>query len=153
MQDADGQDHGIEHVELAGDHHLQRRDHLGGRRHRILGSVRGGAVAACAEDSNHQAVGGAEHHAGFGGERAVRFQGGEHVHPVGRVHPAAGRVQHAFADHVAGAVEAFLAGLEHQDDVARQAVPVLRQQRGGAGEHGRVEVVAAGVHGAVHREV
>ena len=90
-----------------------------------------------------------EHDAGLGAERAVRFQGGKHVHAVGGVHTPAGGIQHAFADHVAGAVEAFLAGLEHQDDVAGQLVPAFGQEGGGSCQHGGVQVVAAGVHGAV----
>ena len=100
---------------------------------------------------DNEAVRGAEHDPRFGAERAVRLEGGEHVHAVGGVHPAAGGIQHAFADHVAGAVETLLARLEHQHHIAGQLVPAFRKERGGAGEHGGVEVVAARVHGAVDR--
>ena len=151
VEDAHGQDHGIEHVELAGDHDLQGGHHFGGRGDRVLGRVRGGAVAAGAQHGDNEPVRGAEHDARLGAERAVRLEGGEHVHAVGGVHPAAGGIQHAFADHVARAVEAFLARLEHQHDIAGQLVPAFGEERGRAGEHGGVEVVAAGVHGAVDR--
>ncbi len=73
------------------------------------------------------------------------------MHAVGRLHAAAGSVQDTLADHVAGAVEAFLARLEHQHDVAGQLVAAFGEQGRGAGEHGRVQVVAAGVHGALDR--
>ena len=49
-----------------------------------------------------------------------------------------------------GTVEAFLARLEHEDDVAGQLLAAVGQETGGAGEHGGVQVVAAGVHGAVN---
>ncbi len=48
-----------------------------------------------------------------------------------------------------GAVEALLAGLEHEDDVARELGAVGAQEAGGADESGGVQVVAAGVHDAV----
>ena len=68
------------------------------------------------------------------------------MHAVGRADPGAGGIQDAFAEHVACAVEAFLARLEHEDDVAAELVPLLGQEGGGSGEHGGVQVVAAGVH-------
>ena len=149
LQDADGQDDGVEHVELPRDHDLQGGHHFGGCGDGVLGRVRSGAVAAGAQDGDEQPVRGTEHHAGLGGELAVRLQRGEHVHAVGGVRAAARGVQDALADHVARAVVAFLAGLEHQHDVAGQLPAAFGQQGGGPGQHRGVEIMAAGVHGAV----
>src|SRR3712207_8845650 len=51
-----------------------------------------------------------------------------HVHPVRRADPRPRGVQHALAQHVAGAVPALLARLEHEDDVAGERIPVGTQQ-------------------------
>ena len=58
-------------------------------------------------------------------------------------------VEQAFLEHELGAVVAFLAGLEHEEDLPGQIVTMADEQAGGLAEHGDVEVVAAGVHGAV----
>jgi hypothetical protein len=79
-------------------------------------------------------------------------QGGADVQRIGRV-GAAGRpraVQQPLVDHVPGAVEALLAGLEHEQDPPRELVAALREHPHGGGEHCDVGVVAAGVHAAVH---
>ena len=49
------------------------------------------------------------------------------------------------------AVQAFLAGLEHEHDVAVQRIAVRAQQPSRAGQHRGVQIVAAGVHHAVDR--
>ncbi len=116
----------------------------------VFGGVGSGAVAARAQHSDDKAVGGTEHDARLGDELAMRFKGGEHVHTVGSICATTGRVQDAFLDHVTCAVEALFAGLEHEDDVARQLVAALGQQGGGAGQHGGVQVMATGVHGSIH---
>jgi hypothetical protein len=73
------------------------------------------------------------------------------VQGVGRDRALARRVEHALADHVPGAGVALLARLEHEDHRAREVGLPGRKQPGGAGQHGRVQVVAAGVHGAGDR--
>ena len=55
-------------------------------------------------------------------------------------------VEQAFLEHEAGAVVALLAGLEHEQHAAGELVAVRGEQLGGADEHRRVGVVAAGVH-------
>ena len=59
--------------------------------------------------------------------------------------------EQALVEHHPGAVVALLAGLEHEGDPARELAAAVGEQAGGAGEHGDVGVVAAGVHGAVDR--
>ena len=77
--------------------------------------------------------------------------------PVGTVeemcsaYAASGRPcsdQQPFFDHVAGAVEALLAGLEHQQHPARDVVAVVGEHAGRRGEHRDVRVVPARVHRA-----
>jgi hypothetical protein len=63
--------------------------------------------------------------------------------------PAPG-LEHAFLDHVAGAVAALLARLEHEDHPSGQRLPPGVEQPCGGREHGRVGVVPARVHRAVH---
>ena len=50
-----------------------------------------------------------------------------------------------------GAVVALLAGLEHERDPPAEVAAAVGEQLGGAGEHGDVGVVPAGVHHAVDR--
>ena len=61
---------------------------------------------------------------------------------------AAVLVQQPFFDHVAGAVEALLAGLEHQQHPARDVVAVVGEHARRRGEHRDVRVVPARVHRA-----
>ena len=68
---------------------------------------------------------------------------------------AGGGVEQALLDHRLRPAEPFLAGLEHQDHLARQVRPAIVEQAGRAEEHRDVGVVAAGVHRPVElrREV
>jgi hypothetical protein len=61
----------------------------------------------------------------------------------------AGRVQHALADHHVGAAVALFARLEHEDHVPGQLGLPGAEQPGRPGQHGRVQVVPAGVHHAL----
>ena len=56
--------------------------------------------------------------------------------------------QDTLGEHVARAVEALLAGLEHEHDVAGEVVAVGAEQPCGPGQRRGVQVVPAGVHGA-----
>ena len=55
-------------------------------------------------------------------------------------------VEEALLEHVAGAVKALLAGLEHQEDPASPRGAVIEEQPSRAHQHRHVRVVAAGVH-------
>ena len=57
-------------------------------------------------------------------------------------------LEQPFVEHGPGAVEALLAGLEHEQDPTGQLVPALDEQARRAEEHGHVRVVATGVHDA-----
>ena len=57
-----------------------------------------------------------------------------------------GHVEQPLVEHVAGAVVALLAGLEHEQHAPGEVVAAAGEQLGGAGEHRRVGVVTAGVH-------
>ena len=72
-------------------------------------------------------------------------------HDVQREGGVGQRVEQPVVEHEAGAVEALLARLEHEAHFAGQLVGARGEHPGGAGEHGRVGVVAAGVHPARHR--
>lgn len=63
--------------------------------------------------------------------------------------PLPGGVEHPLVDHDLRPALALLAGLEHEDDVPGQLLPVCGQQPGGADEPGDVQVVPARVHPAV----
>ena len=73
------------------------------------------------------------------------------MHAEGGVDAPARRLQHPLAEHHARAVEALLAGLEHEHDVALEPVAVPGEQPGRPDERRRVQVVPAGVHRAVRR--
>jgi hypothetical protein len=55
-------------------------------------------------------------------------------------------VQDALADHRLRPAEPLLAGLEAEDDVPREALALLDEDRRGAQQHRHVAVVSAGVH-------
>jgi hypothetical protein len=57
-------------------------------------------------------------------------------------------VEQPLLEHVAGAVQAFLPRLQHEDDLPGQQVAALGEQAGGAEQHRHVGVVPARVHGA-----
>ena len=73
------------------------------------------------------------------------------MHAVGGVDAPARRLQHPLAEHHPRAVEALLAGLEHEHDVALEPVAVACEQPGRPDQRRRVQVVPAGVHRAVRR--
>ena len=52
----------------------------------------------------------------------------------------------AVLQHLAGAEDALLGGLDHEDEGARPAVAAVHHLAGGSDESGDVHVVAAGVH-------
>ena len=60
-----------------------------------------------------------------------------------RIH--SGVLQQAVLDHILGAGEQFLGGLEHELDTAGQFPGVFREQPGGGKQHGGVGIVPAGV--------
>jgi hypothetical protein len=57
-----------------------------------------------------------------------------------------GGIEDAFVDHLPCPVKAFLAGLEHEHDVAGQRIAVAVEEFEGTDEPGRVQVVTASVH-------
>jgi hypothetical protein len=71
------------------------------------------------------------------------------VQRVGGDGPLARGVENALGDHVPGAGVTFLPGLEHEHHRARQFLPPGGQQARRPGQHGRVQVVPAGVHDAL----
>jgi len=142
-------DHRIEHVEPPGDHGLQRDHHLARGRDRVGGPVRLGGVPAPAADGDRDLVGGGEHRAWPGGEHPERELARRHVQAERRDRPAAGRVEHALADHVPGAGVALFSRLEHEDHRAGQLGLPGAQQLGRPGQHGHVQVVPARVHDPV----
>src|SRR5699024_6809599 len=87
--------------------------------------------------------------AGPGEEGAARA--GPHMGGVGGDRAFARHVEYAFLQHERSSAETFFSGLEHEHDIACEIVAVCVQQVGGPHEPGRVQVVAAGVHGAVGR--
>ena len=146
MDGAHGDHAGLHGVFLPGDEGLQGED--GPRReddgiHRGVGR---GAVTALAEEGDVHAV-----HVGVGvalhpgdlacGDIAAVVDGqGE----IGPRKPG----EEAVGDHGPGAAHGLLRGLGHQDQGPAPAVLQAAQDRGGAGQGGHVEVVAAGVHDA-----
>ena len=83
------------------------------------------------------------------GGHAAYMQAGQKAH-MGAEEVVALRKQ-AGGGHAGRAPQSLLAGLEHQQDLAPQAVTVCGEQPGGADADGGVGVVAAGVHtGVVH---
>ena len=58
-------------------------------------------------------------------------------------------VEHARANHELGALAIFLAGLEHDADLAMDVVGHVAQDLQRAEHHGDVAVVAAGMHAAL----
>ena len=69
------------------------------------------------------------------------------MHHDGGVH--IGIFEHTGVNHVLGAAENLLGGLEHELDGALNLVLMGLEQPGGAQQHGGVHIVAAGVHPAV----
>ena len=88
-------------------------------------------------------VGRGQQRAGPAGEDAARHVGRD-VQGEGGVGQ---RIEQAVLEHEPRAVPALLAGLEHEHHRAGQPVAPLAERARGAGQHGDVGVVAAGVHG------
>ena len=130
-------------------HGLRAQDDLADRRDRVGGVVRGGAVPAAAVEGDEQPVAGRQHGPGPGHDVTLRGQARHDVQRVRGVGAAPGGVQHALLDHPSGPVEALLAGLEHEHDVAGEGGAPGVQQVGGADQRRHVQVVPAGVHHAV----
>ena len=106
-------------------------------------------VPAGADDLDVQDVGRRHHRAGADGDRPARERRRCHVHEERGIGTGACRVEHAGLDHVPGAVVALFAGLEHEDDVAAELVAMGAEQARRPHQHRNVQVVAAGMHGAV----
>jgi len=136
----------IEYVEPPGDHRLQGDDDFAGSRDRISGPVRLGSVAAVPADRHLQRVRRRHHRARPGHRDSQRQQPRGDVQAERGHRPLPGRVEHSLVDHLPRAPQPLLAGLEHEDDIAGQLRLASRQQPGRAGQHGRVQVVPAGVH-------
>ena len=144
-------EHGrVERADPPRHHRLQRADHRGRGGHRIERVVRRRGVPTPPGDRHVEVVGRRHDRVGARLERARRearrdVQGhrrlGRPARPVGREQP--------LGDHHARAVGALLAGLEHEDDGAGEAVAPSGEQPGGGRQHRGVQVVPAGVHGAV----
>jgi hypothetical protein len=108
-------------------------------------------VAAVALDADREGARRRHQRARPGDELALRVARGGDVQAVGGVDVLARRRQDAFVDHVAGTVPALFAGLEHEHDVAGQVGLARGEEPGGADQPRGVQVVTAGVHGAVER--
>ncbi len=146
----DGDHHRVEHVEGPGRVRLQLAHDLAPHLHRVeragAGSTRG-RPAPCTVTLKVSAAArigpGLVTNQPFGHDRR------EDVHAVGGHDAAARGVEDALVDHDLRALVALLARLEHEDDVPGQVLAAFGQQAGRADQHGGVQVVAAGVHGAV----
>ncbi len=138
----DGQHGGIEGGNAAGDHGLQRHHHLAGDGDGVDRVVRLRGVAALAPDGEFDPVGGGEQGAGSSREDA-RLDVWRDVECEGGI---GDRVDQAIIKHVARAVPAFLAGLEHELHRAGETVALGAEGVGRRHEHGDVRVVSAGVH-------
>ncbi len=90
---------------------------------------------------------------GHGGTRSVvdgpRGEPGAHVDGKGAGRALTRGGQQALVEHELGAPTAFLAGLEHEHDVAVEVGPTVAQDLGRTRQHRRVQVVAARVHDVV----
>jgi hypothetical protein len=151
VEGADRDHHGVEHVELPRHHGLQGEHHLAGGRDRVRRAMRLGGVPAAPVHGDRDLVGGGKQRARPGGEHPAGQPVRRHVQAVGGDRALARHVEHTLADHVPGARVPLLARLEHEDHRAGQVGPPGREQPRGAGQHGGVQVVAAGVHHARHR--
>ena len=105
-----------------------------------------GTVAALALDGDLILVAGSHATAAVHNQHnAVRHGHASHgVDHHGGVHM--GILQHASLDAVLRALQRFLAGLEQQLDGTLKLILMLLQQLGGAQHHGRMGIMAAGMH-------
>ena len=124
---------------------LECEDDFGGDRDRVERIVGHRRVTALADDSGAQRIGRSEHRPGTAGDGAAG-QIGPDVEREGGVRR--GIVEHPLRDHLARAVMPLLPRLEHEQDAARERVAAGRKYSRSGGKHGRMAVVAAGVHRA-----
>ena len=138
------EDDGLRRRQIAADNGLKLPDQRGHDDDRIARMLRARRMAAAPGHANVKEIRtrhrGARFHPDMAGVVIGRI-----VHPVDFI--AGKSVKEAVSDHRAGAAEAFLGGLKDQDDLAGE-IPRLRQVARGAKQHGRVPVMAAGVHHA-----
>ena len=146
LQSADRNHGRLHRIEVARHDALQGDDHVARHQHAVDGVLRQGRVAAAALDGEGEAVGGGHDRAGPDREGADRHAG-DVVHPVDRLDPEP--LHQAVLDHRLAAAAALLGRLE---DHHRGAIEVTRlgEVLGRPEQHGRVPVMAAGVHLARH---
>ena len=151
LDDADGDYRGVQRADAARDYLLRVHDKLSRREDRVVAVVRLGAVRGLAGDVDVVEVEGrgddavvhahgADLHALAGGGD-VRGEDGVHVRVLKR----------ARLDHRPGAAHRslLLGGLENELHAAAKLVAHTAEHLRHAEQHGRVRVVAAGVHHAV----
>jgi len=135
---------------VAGHDRLERLHHLARHRHRIDAIVRHRRVRALAADRDLEFIAGGERRSGSQCELPHRHPGPV-VHAKDRVHRE--QLEQAIVDHLARATATLLGRLEDQVDGAVE-VAMTGQVLGGGQQHGRVAIVAAGMHpAAVHAGV
>ena len=145
----DGDDRGIEHIDPPRDHRLETQHDLGcngDRVKRVMGS-RGVTAAPLHDDP--QRITGREHRATSDVDRTgpVRRRDVECEGSARSLPTRCG--QKPLIEHVASAVEALFAWLEHEQDAAGPGRATLVQESSGAEKHRDVRIVAAGVHPSV----
>ena len=140
-----GEDSGIAGVALPGNQLLQSQVDMDADVDGVDGHLGIGTVRAAALDVNLEAVHG--EHNGLAGVVVHKHTHGDlaGAHMVGQSHIGLGILQNAVGQHIHGAGEVLLAGLEHELDGAVQLSLVLLQQLGGGQQHGGMEVMAAAV--------
>ena len=132
----------FERIDVARDDRMQRRDDVGADQHRVDALVRSGGMAALAGDLDVDAVARGQQRAGADGELAD----GDARHVVHAVDLLDAPALHQAVVHHGLAAGAALLGRLEDDDGGAVEVARLAQILGGAQQHGRVPVVAAGVH-------
>ena len=142
---SDGDDQGLVGGELAAHHVLQVEGGGAGGQSGVNSLVRLCAVAGLADEAVLEPGGGGQSGACLHGEGSG-LDGGVHVGSHGGVHA----VQAAVLDHGLGAVAGLLGRLEQQAHRAVKIIPAGGEDFGSSQQGGRVGVVAAGVHHAVH---
>ena len=142
MDLGDGDDAGLQGIDRAADDGLQGAHEFGCDHHGIDAQMRHGGVGALAPDHDLEGVEGGHHRPrpeseGAGGQsRPV-------VHAVDGLHGEL--LEQAVLHHDPAAAFVFLGRLEDEVNGALELAG-LGQVAGGAKQHGRVAVVAAGVH-------
>ena len=137
---------GIEHIEAARRHGVERQSDLEHDGNGIDGEMRHRRVAALAFDRDDPFVGGGEHRSGLAGDGAGA-EIGRDVEREGCVRFRIG-VEKTVLDHEARAMMAFLARLEHELHRAREFVAAAMKKMHGLHQHCRVRVMSAGMHAA-----